>query len=402
MVKDKDDIDDDEFDDDLEDYDDEDTEVTVFHDTTDYLNYELPKYDDSSFKLKLKAALTQLYLKEVICLRRSVSQWLPLAPTNFLFLRRARTIAGQEPYETALLFEHDALRFIDLRDPEQKDQLPELCARFGINWKTMEDRLLRKYRKREDGEPDKELSHYDIVIGPNLFIELEDADERVLYNYSEIVRRQDATKKKLLAEAFKLLPYFDDLRSKSMLSRKDLQDRLLLQENSQPHPGTETDSLTFYHQLEEYDVFLDEVQQEHATISLKQLLDGNDEIIQQIARIFHLQANEKGKYNRRKLKRYYKKRGYLSDKANDVQMYEGIWYDDEHCYMVGSVQPMKQQQPTAHLIRHFDVYQGEDNFDIQPFLLTMSVQFVRYNQYTVFPYPFHLIDMYVENVLRYQ
>jgi len=31
----------------------------------------------------------------------------------------------------------------------------------------------------------------------------------------------------------------------------------------------------------------------------------------------------------------------------------------------------------------------------------MGVLFVRYKQYTVSPYYFHLIDLYVENVLRY-
>ena len=30
-----------------------------------------------------------------------------------------------------------------------------------------------------------------------------------------------------------------------------------------------------------------------------------------------------------------------------------------------------------------------------------SVKFVRLNQYTVYPYAFHLIDLYVENVLRF-
>jgi hypothetical protein len=93
---------------------------------------------------------------------------------------------------------------------------------------------------------------------------------------------------------------------------------------------------------------------------------------------------------------------FLSDKSKDVHMYQGIWYDDEHCYMVGSAQPLNQRQPRAHLIRRFNVYQGAEGFDIQPFLLTMAVQFVRHHQYTVYPYPFHFIDLYVENVLRYQ
>lgn len=70
--------------------------------------------------------------------------------------------------------------------------------------------------------------------------------------------------------------------------------------------------------------------------------------------------------------------------------------------MVGAHVPLKQSQPRAHLIRRFDVYQGADRFDIQPLLAATSVTFVRLNQYTVSPYPFHLVDVYVETVLRYQ
>lgn len=391
--------DDDEDTDDIEDVDD--VADTENGEAADYLLYTLPGPDDKAFNRNLQVALTQLYLKEVICLERSVQQWLPLAPTDFLFLRKARYIAGHDAYVTALLFEHDALRFLDLRDPDQKDQLRKVCAQFGVDWENMEDQLLRKYWKREDGEKDQELSHYDIIIGPGLFVELEDAEERILYDYTEIVRRQEAMKTNLPVEDFKLLSYYDVVRPMSFLSRKDVQDRLLLQDDAQPRSDTETESLTLYRQLEEFDAFLDEVQQSHATISFRHLFDG--EFMKHIARIFHLRPDKKGKYSRRRLKGYYQKRGwFLSDKAKDVQMYEGIWYDDERCYTVGSAQPMNQQQPRAHLIRRFDVYQGADSFDIEPFLLSMGVQFVRRNQYTVYPYPFHLIDLYVENVLRYQ
>jgi len=83
-------------------------------------------------------------------------------------------------------------------------------------------------------------------------------------------------------------------------------------------------------------------------------------------------------------------------------MYEGIWYDNHNCYMVGSSQSLKDHQPRAHLIRHFHIYQGHDHFDIQPLLRSTSVQFVRFNQYTVYPYAFHLLDLYVESVLRFR
>lgn len=81
-------------------------------------------------------------------------------------------------------------------------------------------------------------------------------------------------------------------------------------------------------------------------------------------------------------------------------MYEHIWYDNQHGYMVGAKDGIQRRRARAHIIRRFDVYQGQEHFDIEVFLRMMSVQFVRAKQYTV-PYPFHLIDLYVENVLRF-
>jgi len=104
-----------------------------------------------------------------------------------------------------------------------------------------------------------------------------------------------------------------------------------------------------------------------------------------------------------KIKGLYQKMGWFSsDKAKELHLYEGIWYDEsDYSYLVGSARPMKPKQPRAHFILRFDVYMGADHFDIQPLLLATSVQFVRLNQYTVYPYAFHLIDLYVENVLRF-
>ncbi len=49
----------------------------------------------------------------------------------------------------------------------------------------------------------------------------------------------------------------------------------------------------------------------------------------------------------------------------------------------------------------YHAYQGQEQLDIEAFLRMMSVQFVRAKQHTILPYPFHLIDLYVENFLRF-
>ncbi|MBI1280122.1 MAG: hypothetical protein GC179_18480 [Anaerolineaceae bacterium] len=93
---------------------------------------------------------------------------------------------------------------------------------------------------------------------------------------------------------------------------------------------------------------------------------------------------------------------FPGDKEKDVHLYQGIWYDDERRFMVGSPEGLKDRQVHAHRIRQFDVLSGDGRFDMDLFLQTLAVTFVRNKQYTVVPYFFHLIDIYVENILKWQ
>ncbi len=264
----------------------------------------------------------------------------------------------------------------------------------------MYGKMLRKYRKAGEDEEAKELPSYNVIVGQGLFIELEGMDERVLYDYDEIIQRQAAVETALPIEVLKLLPHYNAVRSASSLSSEELLVRGLLDLQVQPQNNRERESVAFYRQLEQYDAFLEEVGQTHPAISFHNLTQG--ELWGEIIRILDIQPDKHGRYTRGKIKGLYQKMGWFSsDKAKELHLFEGIWYDEgDYSYLVGSAQPMKPKQPRAHLIRRFDVYMGADQFDIQPLLLATSVQFVRLNQYTVYPYAFHLIDLYVENVLR--
>ena len=395
-----------------------------------YLDYPFPSRDDEQFQQKVEVALSQLYLKDVIFHERSVEQYLPFVGKEYVFIRKGRNdshpyetllyvaddtlhFVGKEyvfirkgrndshPYETLLYVADDTLHFLDLRDPSAVECRDQLLKRLGVDWDAMYDQMLRKYRKTGDEEEARDLPSYNVIVGPQLFIELEGLDERVLYNYDEIVRRQEAVKTPLPIDTLKLVSQMNRVRSSTNLSYEELQRRGLISEVSRPKNDQEKDSLEFYRQLERYDAFLDEVADTHVVISYNDLTQG--ELWEEIIRIFAYEPDKNGHYSRRQFKALYQKMGWFSsDKAKELQLYEGIWYDDDHCYMVGSAQAMKLQQPRAHLIRHFDVYMGADHFKIEPLLLATSVQFVRLNQYTVYPYAFHLIDIYVENVLRFQ
>jgi hypothetical protein len=376
-----------------------------------YLEYDLSSVEKKSFRVKLEAALEQLYLKDIVLCERSVRERLPYMPVELVFLRKARNIPNHDPYETLLYIENDHLHFMDLRDPAQKIQRDTLLAQLSVDWDEMEEHMLRKYRKlKEDngeseGATDKEdqveVAHYDCIAGQGFFVELEDLNERVLYDYDEIIRRQTEVKTALPIESFKLLSHYDALRNKPYLSLEALQKKGLLDGKVLPKKSDEEESLTFYRQLETYDEYLDELLLERDEISFNALWDGEQR--ERIISIFGIKPDKNNKYTSVLYKKLYQNIGWFSsDKSEDVHMYRGIWYDDQSCYMVGASQRLKDRQPRAHLIRRFDVYQGADHFNMYPLLLTTSVQFVRHDQYTVYPYPFHLIDVYVESVLRYQ
>ena len=128
-----------------------------------------------------------------------------------------------------------------------------------------------------------------------------------------------------------------------------------------------------------------------------------DQYWEEIVRIFNIQPDKNGHYSRSQFKGYYQKRGWFSsDKEKALPMYEGIWYDDTLSYIVGLAQQPDQRQPRAHIIRRFHVYQGTDHFDMSPLLLAAGVQAINLDRYKAYPYPFHLIDLHIEDRWRFQ
>lgn len=366
----------------------------------EYLAYSLP--DETQLKRRLEVCLSQLYLKTLICLHEPVAGRLPVLPSEFIYLRKFRNISKLEiPFETMLYIKDDHLQFLDLRHPDQRFQAIELCERHGVDLIECTEQMIKKYKREDRPEDERVLPSYNVMIGPNLFVEIEDCKERVLYNYQEMARRQDAVKIVFPVEHFKLLEHYDTIKNQDQLFLDELSKRGLL-DGKNPEPGKEEDSLDLYRQLTNYDAYLDELQEEYPELSFEELTDDKRPFIHQIRHYLNLQPDKNGRFsNRYFISHFQKLKRYLSDKGRDIHMYEDIWSDDQYCYMVGAKDGIQRRQARAHIIRRFDVYQGQEHFDIEVFLRMMSVQFVRTKQYTVLPYPFHLIDVYVENVLRF-
>ncbi|MCB0173619.1 MAG: hypothetical protein KDJ97_24080, partial [Anaerolineae bacterium] len=350
---------------------------------TQYLQYDLVNFErEPQFDQRFQVCFNELYLKDLLLNQRDVSRLPCLGSDSFVrdyaFIRR-ETQNGKS-YTTLLYIHNGKLRLIDLRGPAGKSLRDELFQEYEIDWFADALTPFKVKHKREDWE-EKRITRFDFIIGPNQVIEIEDIDERVLYDYEAILDRKRELEKPYPIEELKLAKHYDKIRPKKINEA----------------------SITL-EQCQAYDAFLDNlIRAGISRISFNELTQ-QEAYWQPIIEALEIKPTNSGKYYTTKLKTHcYNKIGmFLSTKATDVtQGYSGIWYDDENCFMVGDAKNFKFKQPRAHLIRRFNVYKGEELFDIDTFLDTTAVKFVRFNQFTVYPYFFHLIDMYVEAKLFY-
>lgn len=341
-----------------------------------YFQYETPDKDEILFNYKVETSLFQLYLKDVIMQKRSVQERLPSFPMPYCFLRKLHI--NQKDYEILLTIEHDQLQFTNLRTLPGKKRCIQYLQRLGIDWTAMRQHMQEKYSQQSETGEEDDIPSYHAVAGKGFFVEIEDLNERLLYNAAEIRQRQQALQKPRPLEDFKLVSHFASLRPK---------DRAKEQQR--------------YLQFLHYDQFLEELKQQYEMISFRQLTQ--QEYMQRIGPILGEKRNTEGYYSRMRLKGYYRKIGmFPSDKANELHLFKGVWYDAaDQCYLIGSPQSLHYVQDKPTLIRCFDLYQEREKFDPASLLNAMTVQFVRFRQYTVYPYPFNLIDLYVEHLGRF-
>lgn len=92
------------------------------------------------------------------------------------------------------------------------------------------------------------------------------------------------------------------------------------------------------------------------------------------------------------------KQGFANRTKKIVQGTQGVSLSkDNNSYIVGDVNPIKQNMPRANKIRRLDFYKGNPEEHRKKILKTLTVRFVRNKQYTVYPFPFDLIKLYNED-----
>jgi len=368
----------------------------------DYLDYSLIQLPDKDFARNLHVVLSELYLKCAI-IHGPVHFPLPFLPDELAFVRRGRF--GGKTITAALWFAEHQLHFANLGDPPQSEAFYELLARWGVDWDEQYDKLLAERKRVSEYGSIRDLSAFDIIVGRDLFIAIEDLAERILYEYDAIEQRhQEQYSIAYPIKHFQLAQHYDRIQQErsSLLPLEQMAQQGLLDGSKEPTSKNARQSQTFYKQLLEYDAFLEkEVASTYPSLSYQELTGG--EWRERIARIFGSKTTSEGKYHRKLITGIYNDLGmFLSERGENVRLYQGIWYDDTNVFLVGSPTSMDLQgQARAHLVRRFQIMQGSSHFDKEQLLATMGVLFVRHKQYTVSPYYFHLIDLYVENVLRY-
>ena len=221
-----------------------------------YLDYQMLQSDEP-LKRNLDVVLSELYLK--CTLIHGFAQFpLPLLSKELAFVRR-RNI-DDKTVTIVLCFEKDQLHLIDLGDPTQNKHFYQLLDTWGVQWDEQYEQLLaERQRIREDGTR-RDLTQFDIIVGEDLFVAIEDMQERVLYEYDTINQRHHEQQALYPITHFQLAPKYDQIQQirSGLLPFEQLSQRGLLDEDQEPAHITEKEqkSLLFYKHLIAYDALL--------------------------------------------------------------------------------------------------------------------------------------------------
>lgn len=333
-----------------------------------YFSYKLLDVDDKNIRNRITVSMNQLFLKDVVMRGRSINERLPGQFSPYIFVRKQTQ--NWTPYEVALYFDKGIVRFLNLGDPTQREVFAEQLRILNVSWDSNYRAMSTRYKKGESAE----LKRYDLIIGASLFVEIEDLNERVLYEFDEITERQGKKKLSLPLADFKLSNRYDDLRLGAMMSQTELLRYRLIDDGgnvlSDGQTNKQKQSVEFYVHLRRYDDVLDEMALQYPEISFNELCE-HEYWFPRIAQAFNKKPDGKGKYQPRFLKDLYKRIDmFPTDREGELTpTYQGIWYDSNFRFIVGDVNSLKLTgQAKAHLVRQFVIYQGKGKFKIETLL----------------------------------
>ena len=363
-----------------------------------YLSYPFPKLSNE-FRQKILVSCLQLYLKQIVLHPEKIAELpLPYAPVDYIYLYKK----NRKTPPVMLFFDNKIPNFRTIDEEKDRQFLAKKAGEMGVNWEVNYGQLLDKYKP--DRDPDEtELNQYHIILGNDLFVEIEDLNERVLYNTEALKKRYNKRRKALPIEHFLLEQHYDQIKAKNLLTINNLQKSGLLNGDKQPSTDKERKSLEFFRLLQAFDERL--LDANIYKISFEKLSDGTLGL--ELAKLLNcIKKDKEGQlivnrttFNKR-LTDFYNHRNreqplFPSPKDSAFHLFSGIWYTDDYIFTVGNPGSLKTKQPRAHLIRQVNILQGQNKFDFDEFLSHLAIDFVRLEQYTVLPYWFNLLSHFL-------
>jgi hypothetical protein len=349
-------------------------------DLSNYLNYGQPNLDDN-FKYKLEVSLNQLILKDVVMHPQNALTLLPEEQlkiiTNKVFMY----------LESLMYFDGTNLTFMPVSgNSSQAQQIIKDVTNKDLRLDVLKPAMewYNKYQfSEEDIEDDDKVSGTlkkgRFIITEDYVWQIVDSPERMLYPDDEI-----------------------ESRLENLAVQRPIKDFYPKFPLTGGEPFNEQ-------QLREYEAFLKEYVDERY-ISYDELKDKYRYIKERDDK-GKLVRTQQGIYpifgikNDAKLKRYFQdflNLPFESVRSDDVMsVYQGIWYVPQtHQYLVGDKDSRKPDQERGFVLREILIHQGTSdgeqlfntlNTDFFPML---QANFIRHKQYTVYPFPFNLIEIW--------
>ncbi|MCG3207150.1 MAG: hypothetical protein FOGNACKC_00750 [Anaerolineae bacterium] len=352
----------------------------VIWDLSNYLDYGQPNLDDN-FRYKLEVSLNQLILKDVVMHPQNAQTLLPEEQlkiiTNKVFMY----------LESLMYFDGTNLTFMPVSgNSSQAQQIIKDVTNKNLRLDVLKLAMewYDKYQfSEEDIEDDDKVSGTlkkgRFIITEDYVWQIVDSPERMLYPDHEIESRlENLAEQRPIKDFYPKFPLTGD------------------------EPFNEQ-------QLREYEAFLKEYVDERY-ISYDELKDKYGYIKERDDK-GKLVRMQQGIYpifgikNDAKLKRYFQdflNLPFESVRSDDVMsVYQGIWYVPQtHQYLVGDKDSRKPDQEKGFVLReiliHQGTFDGEQLFNTlnTDFFPMLQANFIRHKQYTVYPFPFNLIEIW--------
>lgn len=324
----------------------------------EYLSYDLfvlnENDENNNYTNQVLVCMNQLYLKNIILNRDKISLSNEILPyfedfKDLVFIHQ----------QTALYIdENRKLVFLNLDTPTNKTILKEKLANMDLDWYEIQECYREKYVKKykeNSIDMDEKLKNNYFILGHKKVMEIETLDERLLPDIAEIEARMRKKKEvKMSREDFYLDVNF-------------IEGKLELCDSENV--------------IEKFNGLVDEVFYAKGKDEMTYDKFMSNEVKTKVRAMLNINKNTK-------LLEYY---GMKSEKGGDViSAYSDIHYNENE-YIVGEKDSFQQNQPKAHKIRKLNI---NGDFKVNDILKLMSVDFIRFKQYTVYPYPFALIKLY--------